>query len=105
MATAVAPTGVKCLQRWRQHALTVHHSHSLWCGRIPPGAAPKIGVLPGGLYFIDGFLIPAARCIVQCVTAKQTHAKHMVHVEALSVAMEAVSFSTFQLQYEPYHTD
>ena len=38
--------------------------------------------------------------IVGCMAAKQTSTKHMAHVEALSVAMEAVSFSTVQLMFE-----
>ena len=49
---------------------------------------------------IDKFVIPSAWCIVGCVAAKQTRAKHIAHVEAVSVAMEAVSFSAFQILYE-----
>ena len=30
------------------------------------------------------------RCIVGCVTAKQTHTKHMAHVEAMSIAMDGL---------------
>ena len=39
---------------------------------------------------LDEFVIQAIRCIVGYVTAKQTHAKHMSHVEAVSVAMEYI---------------
>ena len=48
---------------------------------------------------IDEFVTPTTRCIVGCAKTKQTHVKHMAHFKAVSVAIESVSFSTFQLMF------